>query len=189
VRDRANKTRDCTTETRDRANKMRYRANKTRDGKEFARSRKLNARSRKQNARSHDAGLSTLQCQGGPRIYSAYVFGLAYKPFQTGVFGDKKFRLMEIFLQTHDSESPRFLKYCALIARDLDLPCGTPDERQHIFDMLATLPGFSNRMTYPKMGNWFAWNKSVYEQNREFWVSRMVYEDSHGIEDSYLQDF
>ena len=95
--------------------------------------------------------------------------------------GDRKSVMLEAWLQTHDQRSPDFVEHCGAIAADMGEPCNTSDDAQRIFNMLPSLRGFASRLTYPKLGNWYAWDKAVEEQHQEWTASLMVYKASEAM--------
>ena len=52
----------------------------------------------------------------------------------------------------------------------------TEAQRQEIFDTVCTMESFSKHMSHPKLQNWFAWNRCSYDQQGEFWGTKLVFE-------------
>ena len=76
----------------------------------------------------------------------------------------------------HGISSPRFLKYLPKIARQWKMPYGTVSDKQAIFDRVLEMDSFTKHLGHPKVANWFAWNRSAYEQMPEFNAAKMVKE-------------
>ena len=76
-----------------------------------------------------DISLSLKHCWNGifllAQLFSAYIFELNYKPFNSGEFFDQKKTLLNAFVSLHTVNSELFQKYCDRIAADLGMPCGT----------------------------------------------------------------
>jgi len=116
-----------------------------------------------------DINLSAKHCLKGlflkVKLFTAYLFGLNYKPFGKCVFGDKKHRLLETFMANNHEHSPLFLKYWERIANDWGMPHETDEHRTRIWELLPTkLESFSQRCGLPKLGRWFSWNAMVDQQ-------------------------
>ena len=94
----------------------------------------------------------------------------------SGAFGDRMGVMMDSFLEWNDAESNHFLKYCSRIAKDWDMPCATAEDRQLVFEHLDDAVVFNQRGTYPKLGNWFAWNRAVAEKIPYYWCLVMIFE-------------
>ena len=107
---------------------------------------------------------------------SAHVFGIKYRPRNSGVHGDKLRVILGNFLEYNDADSEVFLKYCDRIGRALNMPTGTREERHALLQMLADSNFFFNRGAFPKLGNWFAWNKSAHESLDFWWAEKMIFE-------------
>ncbi len=56
------------------------------------------------------------------------------------------------------------------------MPTGTREERQELLSTLCDASFFYNRGTFPKLGNWFAWNKSAHESLDFYWAENMIFE-------------
>ena len=130
-----------------------------------------------------DAGRTNLCC----RILSAYATSIPYRPMNSGAFGDRMGVMLDAFLEWNDAESVHFRKCCSLIAKDWNMPGATAEDRHLVFEQLADAHVFNQRGTYPKLGNWFAWNRAVAEKIPFFWCLVMVFEwserDATGEED------
>jgi hypothetical protein len=128
------------------------------------------------------------------QMFSAYIYGLNYKPFGKGGFHLQKRRLLNIFVATQNATSPLWIKYRHRIASDLDLPCSTEAENEALFRAVATLPSFHLKESCPKLGRWFSWNQCFDEQGKEFWALKMLLEshleeedDGETVEDLIVQ--
>ena len=110
------------------------------------------------------------------KLWSAYLWSINKRPFGKGANATQKERWMELFEATHSISSPVFLKYLSKIGMAWNMPYGTPEERQAIFNRVLELPSFKKHMAHPKLANWFAWNKCAHEQIPEFHAGKCVYE-------------
>jgi hypothetical protein len=110
------------------------------------------------------------------KMWSAYLYGMNNRPFNSGANFTKKKRLLELFSRTQDVNSPVFRKYLHRIAKDWKLPCDSEENVQAIYDNVLQMDSFTNKMSQPKQANWFAWNKAAHEQIPEFWPTKMVLE-------------
>ena len=95
------------------------------------------------------------------KMWSAYLYGMNNRPFNSGANFTNKKRLLEIFSQTSDIESPVFRKYLHRIAKDWKMPCDSRAETQAIFDNVLQMDSFNKKSSQPKQANWFAWNKAA----------------------------
>ena len=86
----------------------------------------------------HCARGSFLKCQ----LFSAYIYGLNYKPFNSGAFSEQKARLLNVFRCAEHDGAPIFLKYWERIAGDLDLRAETIADKSAVWDAVAELPTF-----------------------------------------------
>jgi len=110
------------------------------------------------------------------KLWSAYIYSLNKRPFGSGANTTLKQRWMEIFHEQCDIDSAVVRKHLPRIARGWNMPYGTREEKQAVFDKVLNLPSFKQHLSHPKVSNWFAWNKSAHEQIPEFYASRMVLE-------------
>ena len=110
------------------------------------------------------------------QLFSAFIYGLNYRPFGTGGFSQVKRRMANVFMATESSDSTIFMKYCERIALDLSLPCQTQDERQHVFEACLDLPSLRQKGGLPKLGRWFSWNSVADDQMVEFNTLKMLFE-------------
>ena len=110
------------------------------------------------------------------KMWSAYLYGMNNRPFNSGANFTKKNRLLDVFSQTSDIDSPVFRKYLDRIAKDWNMPCDNREDIQAIYGNVLQLDSFSNKMSQPKQANWFAWNKAAHEQIPEFWPTKMILE-------------
>ena len=62
------------------------------------------------------------------------------------------------------------------IAKARGKPWSTTGDRQEIFKEVLAMQSFRKHLSHPKLSNWFAWNKAVKEQIREFHAGKMIYE-------------
>ena len=117
------------------------------------------------------------------RILSAYATSITYRPMNSGAFGDRMGVMLDAFLEWNDAESFYFRKYCDRIAKDWNMPCANEQDRQAIFEHLDDATVFTKRGTYPKLGNWFAWNRAVAEKVPYYWCMVMIFEWSEELGD------
>ncbi len=110
-------------------------------------------------------------------MWSAYLYGLNNRPFNSGANFTLKGRLLDLFKLRVTIESPVFVKHMCRIAKAWDLPCETAEERQVILDRVCSMRSFTTKRGQPKVSNWFAWNKCAHEQMDEFHATKMVFED------------
>ena len=131
-----------------------------------------------------DIKLSIKHCSGGvflkTQLFSAYLFGLNYKPFGAGGFSQLKNRLLVVFLATEDVTSEIWLKYCHRIADDFQMPCVTEEDHSNLWDAVASMPSFHQKLSFPKLGRWFSWNCCAKEHMREFSACKMLFEHHLG---------
>ena len=99
-----------------------------------------------------------------------------YRPFGTGIFGDKKRRLLNVFLEVEKPDGKYFTKYGPLIARDIGFPWGTYSQKLAVWDYLATLASCNQALEFPKLGRWFSWNGAAHVQIQEFHSVKMLFE-------------
>ena len=127
-----------------------------------------------------DMKLALTHCLRGifmkAQLFTAYIWGLNYRPFGTGAFYQTKRMMVNAFDRISDEHSPIFLKYAARIAKDLGLRCDTDQEKHHVYTAALEADSFHKQGTYPKMGRWFSWNQVAHEQLTEFWTLRMLLE-------------
>jgi len=128
----------------------------------------------------NDIKLSLKNCLCGvfmlAQFYSAYIFGVAYKPFGTGAFMAQKMQLHEMFLVCEDTSSDIWRKYEDYMATAWHMPCSSDTDRDALWDEFANLPGFKNKMSFPKLARWFSWHECFVQQVDEYHATRMVYE-------------
>ncbi len=119
----------------------------------------------------------------------AYIYGLNYKPFGKGGFSEVKNRLLVVFLSTESVDSDIWRKYCHLIASDLGMPCVTAEHHDALWEAVAALPSFHQKLGFPKMGRWFSWNDSCHAQMPEFYATKMLLEHHlNNVKDPDLAD-
>ena len=127
-----------------------------------------------------DMKLSLTHCLKGvfmkAQLFTAYIWGLNYRPYGTGAFFQTKRMMVNSFIEAVDETGAVFLKYAPRIAKDLGLKCDTEEDRQHVWARAFDSSSFHRQGTYPKMGRWFSWNQVASEQIHEFWVLCMVLE-------------
>jgi hypothetical protein len=127
-----------------------------------------------------DIKLSLKHCCGGvflkTQLFSSYLYGLNYKPFNSGGFSQVKARLLQVFLATEDVKSDIWLKYCDKIASDLGMPCMSDEDHEALWAAVACLPTYSQKGSLPKLGRWFSWNGCAHEQMPEFHATKMLFE-------------
>ena len=134
-----------------------------------------------------DIKLTLQHCCGGvflkTQLYTSYLWGVNYKPFGTGLFGTQKMQALNTFVATETADSAIFRKYVDRMARDVGMPCGTPEEREQVFQQLGHIVGsFVRSQEMSKLGRWFSWNGCAHEQLPEYWACKMLYEHHLGAE-------
>jgi len=131
-----------------------------------------------------DMKLALAHCVDGvflkTQLFSAYIYGLNYKPFGTGGFSSLKQRLLQVFLATTDIYSDIWCKYKHQIGVDLNMPSSSDDESQALFEAVASLPSFHHKLSFPKLGRWLSWNNSAHEYMPEFTATKMLFEHHLG---------
>ena len=110
------------------------------------------------------------------KMWSAYLYGMNNRPFNSGANATLKSRLLELFEITEDTSSPCFRKYLHKIAKEWDMPCDSQEEEELIWNKMVSLRSFTNKMSQPKTSNWFAWNKAAHDQIPEFWAAKCIFE-------------
>ena len=110
------------------------------------------------------------------KLWSAYLYGLNNKPFNSGANSTLKTWLIRLFQICENIDSPLFLKYMDRVSKAFDMPCETRQERQALFNEVLQMKSFVQKGGQHKASNWFSWNKSAEEQMCEFFGSKMVFE-------------
>jgi len=89
----------------------------------------------------------------------------------------KKKEALAYFIETTHEDSPVFLKYGPLIAKDHGLRFDTAEDRERLHNALPDLAvSFVGSQEMCKLGRWFSWNQCAEQQLQEFWVAKMIYE-------------
>ena len=117
------------------------------------------------------------------QLFSAFIYGINYKPFGTGHFGDAKARMLDCFLETEDTDSAIFEKHWVRIAGNFGMRAETEQDKENVLARVADMASFRKRLQPPKLGRWCAWNGCAQEQMVEFCAARMVYEHHLNCED------
>jgi len=91
-----------------------------------------------------------------------------------------------VFLATEYVHSDVWLKYYRRIAEYMQMPCDTAEDHEALWDAVAGLESFHNKLSMPKLGRWFAWNGCAHMQMKEFHATKMLFE--HHLEDSADSD-
>lgn len=86
----------------------------------------------------HAAGGLFLKAQ----LFSNNLWAVNKRPFNTGKFGEDKKRLLNIFLTWESCDGILFRKHGYKIAADFNMPFESDEERQAVWDRVATLPTF-----------------------------------------------
>ena len=86
----------------------------------------------------HAAGGLFLKAQ----LFSNNLWAVNKRPFNTGKFGEDKKRLLNIFLSVESCDGILFRKHGYKIAADFNMPFESDEERQAVWDRVATLPTF-----------------------------------------------
>ena len=136
-----------------------------------------------------DVKLAFTHAAGGvfwkAQLYTAYLWSVNRKPFNSGAFGTQKKWMLEIFLETHDrGSSPLWQKYRWRIAEDLGMPFHTDEEQEAVWREVALTPSFNQACEDTKLGRWFSWNASARKYMREYNATKMLLESHvHDISD------
>ena len=117
------------------------------------------------------------------QLFSSFIYGINYKPFGTGHFGDAKARMLDCFLETEDTDSAIFEKHWVRIAGNFGMRAETEQDKENVLARVADMASFRKRLQPPKLGRWCAWNGCAEEQMTEFCAARMVYEHHLNCED------
>ena len=83
----------------------------------------------------HVAGGLFLKAQ----LFTAYLWSMNFKPFQTGLLSTQKKEALDYFLATTQEESPIFLKYGPRIAEDNGLAFHSVGDRCKVYDSLPAI--------------------------------------------------
>ena len=126
------------------------------------------------------------------QVYSSHIWSMNIRPFNSRTVGVQKRRALNIFMQTETARGKYFAKYGERIASSLGMPFQTDAERQALFDSLPALASrqtaepddlprsscwsFTQAPPAPKLGSWFAWNRTASSQLPEFDAGKMILE-------------
>lgn len=111
------------------------------------------------------------------QLYTGHIWSMNFKPFGTGLLSTKKKEALEYFLETTQEDSPVFMKYGPLIARDHGMRFETACDRSRLYQHLPNLAtSFIHSKEMCKLGRWFSWNDCAKQQLGEFWVAKMLIE-------------
>ena len=107
------------------------------------------------------------------QMHSAYVWALAYRPFNSGAYMESKTRLLEVMLARENAWTcPLFESLWQEIRDDMGLPSTTT--RDGVWESLASCPTFFRKGGIAKQGRWFSWNDVAEEQMAEFHALKLV---------------
>ena len=110
-----------------------------------------------------------LQCQ----MHSNYLFGLAYRPFNTGAFLQHKKRLREVMFSRETADTcQEFISMWEDIRDDLGLPSSSSPEQ--VWNAVAECSTFITKRTLPKLMRWFSWHQAAVEQLPEMHALKLV---------------
>ena len=110
-----------------------------------------------------------LQCQ----MHSNYLFGLAYRPFNTGTFLQHKKRLRDIMFSSKTADTcQEFVSMWEDIRDDLGLPSSSSPEQ--VWNAVAECSTFVTKRTLPKLMRWFSWHQAAVEQLPEMHALKLV---------------
>jgi hypothetical protein len=133
----------------------------------------------------------THSCQGlflKTQLFSSHIWGANSKPFGTGLFGDLKKRILNVFLDRHGVDSLLFRKYGRKIAADFNMPFGTDEQKTAVYKKVGTCPSFLGQMVTIKLGRWFSWNATAKDMMQEFNSTRMLLESFLSETDTAEED-
>ena len=113
-----------------------------------------------------DVNLALSHACGGifykARLYSQHWLGINSKPFNSGLFGDQKQRLLNVFMVICVPEDDIFrVKYGPRIASTAQppRPFDSPEAKHKLFYALPSiLSSWVKHLETPKLGRWFSWN-------------------------------
>ena len=127
------------------------------------------------------------------KLWSAYLYALRKRPFGSGSNFTAMERMMELFELQCDIYSPVFLKYLPKLGRAWNMPFGTVNDKQAIFNRVLETQSFRQHGSQPKLSNWFSWNQAAKSNMPDFFAIKLVdtaihgrlYSDRFGIGVSY----
>ena len=106
------------------------------------------------------------------QLHSSYIFGLNYKPFNTGLFHEQKKTMLEAFLESHNISSDLWQEFRERIAFDFGQTNVINDRL--LFEAVTELESFKNKGTLIKPSRWFSWNQCCEEFLPEFHTLKML---------------
>ena len=119
---------------------------------------------------TRDYKLALKRAMGGiflkTQLHSSYIFGLNYKPFNSGLFHDQKKNMLEAFLESHSISSDLWQEFRERIAFDFGQTNVINDRL--LFEAITELESFKNKGTLIKPSRWFSWNQCCEEFLPEF---------------------
>ena len=112
------------------------------------------------------------------QLFSNHLWSINYKPHGSGLFGDQKEMLLDVFFACCNRFDPLFdQKYGHLIAKDFNMPFVSDTHKQAVWDEIPIrLRSFKEAMELPKMSRWLSWNSSAETQIPEFHACKMIFE-------------
>ena len=105
------------------------------------------------------------------QLHSSYIFGLNYKPFNTGLFHEQKKTMLESFLESQNIDGDLWQEFRERIAFDAG---ETVVNDIRLFESLSELPSFKKKGTLIKPARWFSWNQCCEEFLPEFHTLKML---------------
>ncbi len=105
------------------------------------------------------------------QLHSSYIFGLNYKPFNTGLFFEQKKTMLEAFLESSSISSDLWQEFRERIAFDAG---ETVVNDNRLWQSLPELESFKNKGTLIKPARWFSWNQCCEEFLPEFHTLKML---------------
>ena len=105
------------------------------------------------------------------QLHSSYIFGLNYKPFNTGLFHEQKKTMLESFLENQSIDGDLWQEFRERIAFDAG---ETVVNDNRLFESLSELPSFKKKGTLIKPARWFSWNQCCEEFSPEFHTLKML---------------
>ena len=106
------------------------------------------------------------------QLHSSYIFGLNYKPFNSGLFHEQKKTMLESFLESNNISSDLWQEFRERIAFDFGQTNVINDRL--LFEAMTELESFKNKGTLIKPSRWFSWNQCCEEFLPEFHTLKML---------------
>ena len=104
----------------------------------------------------------------------ALVMNLKYSPFGTGEWHDLRQEALASYILEHTADSPCFLEYCDRIAAQFGLESNTREEREVVFQALASMQSFQQKGPCTKLKRFMSVNEGWDFYKYEFWGNKLV---------------